>query len=471
MQKIKEFHRNFVIAEILHLKSENYTYEELRSLYPEFIYHGYEFVKSPDSLRVTYHFEVPGLCAFRPVMDFPERSFIQTGALKDEQLDLLLFNIGMIELVSYWKATCSPQVKILPGKLTEEQVLWWKNVYYQGLGEFYYLNEIAAHPDHFMEIHCESEKVIEPFALPRYGNVLVPIGGGKDSVVTLELLKEHGFRVRPLIMNPRGATLSTARAGGFDPDQCVIINRSIDPELLRLNARGFLNGHTPFSAMLAFYSLLAAALTGHSTIALSNEASANEATIRGTDINHQYSKSYEFERDFRNYVERYITRDLDYFSFLRPLHEIQIARLFSSYPHYWPVFKSCNAGSKTNVWCGACAKCLFAYIILSPFIPVQSLIKIFGHDLLDDPGLMEFFKELTGISENKPFECIGTVDEVNLALHMTLQLRTEALPALLKYYAEQHLQSIPSHDLLKEINPVHFLPAPFIEILRQKIHD
>ena len=260
----------------------------------------------------------------------------------------------------------------------------------------------------------------------------MPIGGGKDSVVTLELLRRAGKRIRPLIMNPRGATIECTRVAGFTMDEVLVIRRTIDPKLLELNAQGYLNGHTPFSAMLAFYTMLASYLSGIPNVALSNENSANESTVLGTTVNHQYSKSLEFENDFREYVrvrsaemsgcagEGACVPVFNYFSFLRPLSELQIAMLFSRFTQYHDVFRSCNVGSKQDIWCGHCAKCLFAYIILSPFIEPERLNTIFGKAMLDDLTLEHEFRQLVGMEETKPFECVGTVSEVRQALAMAV---------------------------------------------------
>ena len=126
-------------------------------------------------------------------------------------------------------------------------------------------------------------------------------------------------------------------------------------------------------------------------------------------------------------------RNYNYFSFLRPLSELQIAMLFSRFTQYHDVFRSCNVGSKQDVWCGHCAKCLFAYIILSPFIAPERLNAIFGKPMLDDETLQHEFLQLVGEAETKPFECVGTVSEVRQALGMALErwYRAER-PALLK---------------------------------------
>ena len=188
--------------------------------------------------------------------------------------------------------------------------------------------------------------------------------------------------------------------------------------------------------------------TNSKYIALSNESSANEPTVPDSEINHQYSKSVEFENDFRNYVNDYISSDIQYFSFLRPINEVQIASLFAKNKEYYKVFKSCNVGSKTDSWCGKCPKCLFTWIIMSPFIPENELIEIFGKNLLNDNDLIPIVKQLKGEVEVKPFECVGTVEEVNACLRFGQQ--TSGLENLLNQYDEAN--NLPKHfeQILKD---------------------
>jgi hypothetical protein len=452
------------------------NFDTLRKNYPFMEYVGYEAVVDPIGLHVSYEFNLAGKYTFRPGFKIPRKPFFKdfptSETLKTPLFDNLLFHIGLIELISYWKAACPQKVFIKGHKLTKEQVLFWKTIYYQGLGEFFYTNKISTNVDDFMEIVSEGNKTdVQSIALDE--TVIVPIGGGKDSVVTLEMLAEIA-NIRPFIMNPRGATLECTRVAGYGNDEFIEVNRRIDPLLLELNANGFLNGHTPFSAMLAFYSLLVSAISGHRHIALSNESSANEPTVAGTDINHQYSKSFAFEFDFRRYVKGYISADFNYFSFLRPLNELQIARLFAKQEKYFPVFKSCNAGSKTDIWCCNCPKCLFAFTILSPFIPIDDLTRIFGKNLFKLPQMLTFLKELTGIAEVKPFECVGTIDEVNAALQLAIyQYNGNKLPLLLEYYNNSGVFTpgdlfLPN-KVLVEFNESHFLEKNFLEILKQKL--
>ena len=422
-------------------------YERLRKEYPRFYYHGYETRWEKDRLLITYDFEIEGLSSFAPQWVFPLDCSEDEGA-ESRVTEEMIFSLGMVELVSYWKITCSPEVYVEAGKLDPQQIRWWKHLYFNGLGEFFYVNGIQeAEGENFMEIRCQCPDQEAPASFrkgsPAWENsrkgFLVPIGGGKDSAVTLELLKQGGNLVYGYIINPRGASLNTARRAGLPQERVMEAKRTLDPRMLELNRQGFLNGHTPFSALAAFSTLIGAALLGLDYIALSNESSANESTVPGSKINHQYSKSFEFEQDFHDYCGRYLPGSGYYFSLLRPLSEFQIAWFFAGMKQYHDIFRSCNRGSKTDSWCGSCPKCLFVCLILSPFLNQEELRAIFGRDLLEDLSLKEIFEKLVGIAREKPFECVGSRDEVREAIRLTVEkiLREgKPLPALLAGYRE-----------------------------------
>lgn len=403
----------------------NTKYERLRKEHPIFEYQAFDFSMLKHEINIQFYFAI-GAYEFHPKMKLALGKYA-IPTLQENDIRGLVFQIGLIELISYWKCTCSPTLLIRPYTLSPEMQDWWKKLYFNGLGEFFYQNKIQTSEEDFLhfefaENSTEAATLYYPHILDN-DKVIVPIGGGKDSVVTLEALRKER-QVIPFIINPRGATLDCARIAGFPAeDDIVVLHREIAPQLLDLNQQGFLNGHTPFSAMLSFYTLLVSYGTNTREVALSNESSANEPTIPGTKINHQYSKTLEYEEDFRYYVKNFLNDSNHYYSYLRPYTELQIAEMFARHPQYFPVFKSCNAGSKENKWCCNCSKCLFAYIILSPFIDNDTMVRIFGEDLLDKPELQQYFDELRGVAPNKPFECVGTIDEVNKALEMIRESR------------------------------------------------
>jgi UDP-N-acetyl-alpha-D-muramoyl-L-alanyl-L-glutamate epimerase len=451
-------------------------YIQLRKENPVFVYDSYRISITPQELKLSFHFSIGEHHKFQPEIIFPKRNIKLTDRLSDIEINKLAFHIGMIELISYWKCCCSPKIIIKANHLSDDQISWWKKIYFNGLGEFFYLNGIEADIENFVEIEIASEDKHPLSNFKLEDKILLPIGGGKDSIVSLELLKQSDSPIIPMALNLNPARERTILNSGFNKSEIVNIKRSIDPELIRLNDDGYLNGHTPFSALLAFTSLLSAVLNNCKYIALSNESSANESTVANSNINHQYSKSFEFETDFRNYVAKYISPDIQYFSFLRPLNELQIGKIFSEFKSYFPVFRSCNVGSKTDVWCGKCPKCLFTYIILSPFIAEEKLNSVFSKNLLDDLKLKPVFDELAGIAAVKPFECVGTVDDVNGALNLSLQKKHfTTLPKLLDYY--QHTdkykssQQIKSEVLLNDFNDEHYLNDFFISLLKAKLND
>ena len=434
-------------------------FESLRKQYPVFYYHAFNYEFKNNDLILTFDFCIGKDIRFRPVSVIPFHNSYAAfySSNQGHVLENLIFHIGMIELISYWKCACPPKIVVETGYLDTDAVAWWKKIYYHGLGEFFYCNNIQTNYSDFVEIISNNAKSYQKQSFVLNNETIIPVGGGKDSPVTLELLKD-GNSI-PLIINQREATSACVEVAGYK-DDFLQIDRTIDPLLLDLNAKGFLNGHTPFSAMLAFYALLLAVLSQKKNIALSNESSANEATVQDSDVNHQYSKSFEFESDFRHYVSRYINDELNYYSFLRPLSELQIACLFAQLPQYFSVFKSCNAGSKTDVWCCRCPKCLFTFIILSPFVEPEALSAIFGTNLFENETLISVLKELTGESEVKPFECVGTRKEVCIALCEACK-HYETLPPLLQYFQTTPLyQQYKDTDLEKELS--HFEKEHFL---------
>lgn len=445
---------------------------QLRDEFPFFAYEGYDYSYSGHGLDIRFYFNLSDRFHFTPAIFIPHKDFFIP---EEEIMDLLpnlVFHLGLIELISYWKAACPKELVIKPHALTFDQIQWWKKCWFNGLGEFFYLNSITTDIDSFIDVKVASEHYLAPVTLTLKPEVIVPVGGGKDSIVSLEILRKLPG-VAPLILNPRGASVHSIFMAGFAHAGMIGINRTLDPLLLRLNEEGFLNGHTPFSALLAFSSILSAVMTGKRFIALSNESSANESTIPGLPVNHQYSKTVEFERDFRTYVKRWINPEIDYFSLLRPLNELQIARIFTRYPAYFPVFKSCNVGSKTDSWCGHCPKCLFTYIMISPFLHPDKVKTIFGKDLFNDISLIATLNQLTGVAPEKPFECVGTISEVKAALEETIrQYGGAPLPALLNHY----LTTTPTTSATLFISLLHawdtdnYLPERFEVLLKRVLH-
>ena len=448
-------------------------FNELREKYPVFEYNSYDILETENSFEISYEFAVPGLTQFKPTWSFPKPEGTVLDVSSRRVFEDTIFNLGMVEVVSYLKATCSPTLVIKCGSLNEEQIAWYKKLYINGLGEFFYRNNIveAMNIDTFLDIKVENTNSYKVYLNKQLKGNLVPVGGGKDSSLSLEVLKDMDNIC--YIVNPRGASRDSAIVGGYE-GKIYAPKRTLDARLLELNKQGFLNGHTPFSAILAFSSYASAVILGRKNIVLSNEASANEANVSGTNINHQYSKSIEFENDFREYVEKYICPNgPNYFSLLRPLSEWQIVRAFVKTDKYFEVFKSCNVGSKQDIWCENCPKCLYVYIMVKAFLSDEDMARIFKTDMLDNESLRQIFNGLVYPDWDKPFECVGTKDEINLSLHMIidrLNKENKELPALLrdfKFNIEDLTQAI--NNAKNEWNEENNLPEEFEKALREYI--
>ena len=387
-------------------------FNDLRNKYKEFIYKSYNIAEDDKTIRIRYKFEIPNLAVFEPKIEIEKRN-INFKNTDNDFVKNIVFNIGMIELISYWKCVCPKKVIIECGSLNQDQIEWFEKLYYLGLGEYRYINNINISLEEMLDIECmcKDEYKLEPKCNEEnLKGALIPIGGGKDSCVTAELLKEQKEDNLCLIVGGKEPSVKSAEIAGYR-DKIVYVKRTIDKNLLELNKKGFLNGHTPFSAMLAFLSYLIAYLSSKKYVALSNESSANESNVEGEKINHQYSKSFEFEQDFRKYANKYLNANVEYFSMLRPLNELQIAMLFSKHEKYHKIFRSCNVGSKTIPWewCCSCPKCLFVFTILSPFLYKDKLVEIFGEDLFEKEDLLNTFIDLCGYGKTKPFECVRNI--------------------------------------------------------------
>ncbi len=453
----------------------------LRELYQQFVYESFDINKDASELVVTYHYRL-GEHSFNPTVSIPKTE-ITNNDIDEKFLNELFFNFGIINAISYYKLTCAPQFIIKAGYIDDNQKMFFRKLFFNGLGEFMFVNKLDFEFDTFMQIECiePSEERKNHTGAPRelfsigddlHGN-LIPVGGGKDSVVTLEALQPmHNDSLclqfnRSLYPKDRAA-LSCIDEAGYSLSDIRNFNLSFDEHMLELNKQGFYNGHIPFSSTLAFAAMIVAYLNNKAYIEVSNEASANEANVAGTNINHQYSKSYEFEKDFQNYASYYLTDKIHYFSLLRCWNEYTICQKFLQFPQYLPYFRSCNVGMKENKWCGHCAKCLYVYIMLYPWVEKTTLQQIFGHDLLDDETLFDTFNGLVFPETIKPFECVGTKAEICYSLDLAVQNQNpENLPKLLQQYqANVYGKNVYTEDIPNYFNPEHSIPEEYLNLLQ-----
>ncbi|MCU7723341.1 hypothetical protein ODJ79_06430 [Actinoplanes sp. KI2] len=330
-------------------------------------------------------------------------------------LDLLHVVAG----VSYYKVGAPARV-VAPTAVPEAAATFFTAVYTHGMAEFAYRNRLP----HVLDLTVEVPGETEPAAPVdnSHGRPLSAVGGGKDSIVTLEILRDAGLDPVPFSVNPNPVIKAVNAASGLG---ALAAQRRLDPSLFELNRSGVaLNGHIPVTAINSLIAIATAVWHGLGPVVMSNERSASDPNLvwNGHEINHQWSKGLAAEGLLRAAVSAHSGLTEPYFSLLRSLSELHIAQLFARHDAYDDVVTSCNKAFKlhdpTARWCGDCPKCRFVYLAMAPAMDRARLNHIFGHDLFADPAQVPGFLELLGIDAHKPFECVGEVEESLVALSM-----------------------------------------------------
>lgn len=396
------------------------------SKYDTFRFIGYRLDETMRTLTLAYGYDDELVFSEVFTFDYDWAPDINPDVL-DRACQLLFFVAG----VSYFKAYVPEKISVEEGTITPSLAGFLSKTYQKGLGEFFYINKL----DPLTEIPFSSttESELQPLEYSAKG-MLIGLGGGKDSLVSTEILKD----------TQGAATWSVGHKSQLQPLVDTIglphywTERQWDRQLLDLNTQGAYNGHVPISAILACAGIVSAVLAGKQDVVVSNEQSANEPnlTYNDVEINHQYSKSLEFEKDFQDVLRSLFGDSIRYYSLLRPLSELRIAELFAKtgFDKYRFVFSSCNKAfahtSQDIFWCGECPKCAFVFLALTPFIDREKLEELFGgKNLLLEPSLVPLYRNLLGIEGDKPLECVGEIKESRAAM----RLAQDVYPELDKY--------------------------------------
>lgn len=393
-----------------------------------FIFQDYHFNREQAQVRFVYRIEFADQSSeeFIEKLSFPPVSQEAYERIPSDLLERVLQMLHLFVGTSYWKMYCPKSIQLEKMKLTREQADFWNTVYTKGLGEFFYKNQIdfrglVQFP---FEEGYQAERAL---SIEQRHRSLVPFGGGKDSIVTAERLTLHGKEFDLYWMGNFPLLEDLVRSMGRTP---LTVKRELDANMIKqsLNGEVTYNGHIPISTLYMLTGVLSCVLFDYEAVILSNELSANFGNIEylGQEINHQWSKSVEFEQMLQEYLKKFVTPSIQVFSLLRPYHEIEIVRQFVQFPKYLGKFSSCNRNFTVSkslpqregmaYWCGTCPKCAFVFALLAAFLPKEPLVEVFGKNLFADADLVPLYRELLGLSEMKPFECVGTPDEVRYAM-------------------------------------------------------
>lgn len=357
---------------------------------------------------------------FTETLTFPVPDGPRPAGDRARALDAAVRLLHLVAGVSYFKAAAPPRIAVegpAPAPATARAL---ERLWTGGLGEFAFANDLPRLGHDIAFPDGPGGPAAPALGLARRS--LVPVGGGKDSAVSLAALARAGEDVVAFSVGHKPSSDAAARIEGVP---MLHVARDLDPALFALNRAGAYNGHVPITAIVSCAAVVAAVLHGCDCVVMSNERSASAGTVDwpefGGVVNHQHSKGWEPERDLAEVVRREVAADLAYFSLLRPWSELAIARAFAALPEHHATFMSCNTGFRIHEparhgWCGACPKCRFVFLALAPFVGREALAGIFGADLLDDPAQQPGYREILGIAAQKPFECVGEVDEARAAL-------------------------------------------------------
>ena len=428
-----------------------------------------DFAADTGVARLVYAFDDgPEMTETVTVPGAPFRLDGERAAAVQRALRLLHLIAG----VSYYKAAVPAQVSIDSYAIDADTAALVEMVYLNGLGEFAYRNGLNLRGRFKLPVDAQAEPT-QPLGLREHA--LVAIGGGKDSLVSIEALRRAGVAATVTWIGGSQLIRACAERTGLP---MLNIGRALAPELFELNRQGAWNGHIPVTAVNSAIMVLAALVQGVDQVVFSNERSASYGSqIAGTgEVNHQWSKGWAFEQAFGEHVQRHVAADLHYYSLLRPLSELAVARQFAKTDYYDAHFSSCNRNfhilgeRPVNRWCGVCPKCHFVFLALAPFMPKTRLVRIFGRNLLDDGEQAGGFDALLEFQDHKPFECVGEGKESRAAM-AALAARPEwKEDVLVKRFASLIQPTLAADELKIEpllvIDGEHRIPASLWERLR-----
>jgi hypothetical protein len=403
----------------------------------------------------------------------------ERAAAAERALQLLHLIAG----VSYYKAAVPDTIRIESGPIDDATAALATAVYENGLGEFAWRNGL--HLRGRIRFPAGAPGAADAPSVGLGNDAIVAIGGGKDSLVSIEALRAAGVPQTVAWIGGSQLIRACAERTGLPT---LAIGRQLAPELFEFNRQGAWNGHIPVTAVNSAILVVAALLRGAGQVVFSNERSASygskivaEDGSLAAEVNHQWSKGWDFERMFGEHVERHVAADLHYYSLLRPLSELAVARQFARSERYDAHFSSCNRNfhilgeRPVNRWCGVCPKCHFVFLALAPFMSKPRLVGILGRNLLDDPAQAAGFDALLEYRNHKPFECVGEGRESRAALAALAQRPEWREDALVQRFAHEIRPQLDADEL--EIAPLmapsgeHRIPPAVWERLRARFDD
>jgi hypothetical protein len=255
--------------------------------------------------------------------------------------------------------------------------------------------------------------------------ILAGCGGGKDSILAMKMLEEAGIPFASMQYSH-----SVYGKADFQHHLISQVLECVNPTFkhqisiyddftefpfLKLyfpENSGITAPETPVSI---FESLILMLDKGYKYLCLAHEKSANTGNLFWDEIdkevNHQWGKGLAAEQILDQFIREHLLTNFKYFSILQPIYDYRIFQNFSKYPEFIPKIHSCNV---QKPWCKKCPKCAYVWLGLMAFSQQSIVNEVFQNNLFDDVDLLPTFREMVGLGEHTPFECIGEIEESRL---------------------------------------------------------
>lgn len=262
--------------------------------------------------------------------------------------------------------------------------------------------------------------------------VLAACGGGKDSVVALKMLQESQISFSSMQYSHsvygKADFQHDLIAGVLDQlnpshrHKISVYDDFMDYPFMQLYFPGNSGITVPETPVSIFESLPLMLSGEYNYLALAHEKSANTGNMfwsaLGREVNHQWGKGYEAETLLNNFVQANLVSNFSYFSILQPIYDFRIFKNLARYPEVLPKIHSCNI---QKPWCKKCPKCAYVWLGLMAVFEPPLVDAVFGSNLFDDDDLLPIFRQMVGLTEHTPFECIGEIDESRLAMKICVE--------------------------------------------------
>ena len=344
----------------------------------------------------------------------------------DELLDRIAFHIAMFQV----NAVCSLRPDYIDlgayqRFATHRFIALWRTIFRRVWAQWRWENNL---PDYRgPEFRVPPAAPARPLQTkPGSVGLLAFCGGGKDSLVALKLLERAGLPFATLAYshsiygNPGPQHELLDRLGNVSErvraERMWIVDDFLQAPALKLRpatgVHSLLAAETPASMFAALPIALA---RGYQGLVLAHEASANTGNfIWGEEeVNHQWGKGWEAEQLLDGYLRAELLADVSYFSLLQPVHDEVIFELLTRDATLVPLTHSCNI---RKPWCGRCAKCVYVWLQMAAHLPADIVFATFGESLGEVTANEPWLRELLGLTQHTPFECVGSAPEARLAL-------------------------------------------------------